>query len=1046
MIGSGVASKIEGAPIPPLTGNNALEAALNHICTIYQKEELLDILEDDDAEFPFWKTDIADLLPQGDGQETQQSSPGIEEEPELPEVHGTEEWHDQLRALLREYKDIFSTTVKKEPAKVPPMKLEVNLQEWQTPKNRGPPRPQTPAMQQAILESLKKLLASNVIQPSQATEYSQVLLVKKPDQTWRFCIDYRALNAQLKAMGWPLPHIERMLRRLGDKKATVFAVLDLTSGYHQVLLDAACRRLAAFITEFGVFEPVRISMGLKTAPSYFQQQMAILLNGLLYEILELYLDDIIVFARSGQELVERLRRTFQRLREYNITLHPKKAKIGLHQLEYVGHVISATGLTMSPEKIKKVLDFPLPRKGKQLKQFLGLANYFSNHIRNYQIIAAPLHSLIHDYHKSRSRRIPWTEETIEAFKRIQEEIGRCPQLYFRQENAPTYLETDASDHGIGAYCYQIVGGRQLPLAFISKSLSKTQQRWATIEKECYAIWYAVRHLEHILRDVYFIIRTDHRNLLYLNTNSPKVVRWKLAIQEFNWDLEYVDGPSNQTADAFSRLCADVVKGNGEEEDTGDDDEQEAENAAALAAIVHASETNFVIPADKFKIISKIHNTRNGHFGVDLTMKKIKQYLPEEFPAWPLMREHVKAFIQRCPICQKLSAIKMVVVTKPFTVATNSPMERISIDTLGPFPAANGGEMYVLVVIDCFTRFVELYPTVSTGAEEAARHLRVHCGRYGTPHQIFSDRGSQFINEVVEILMILMGVEKIEGTPYSKEENSIVERVNKEVLRHLRAFLQDQKVLEDWVDNLPLVQRIINSTPHSSIGVSPAQLLFGNAVQLDRELYTKEGVEKSENRSTTNYRDYIDKMLALQSRLISIAQSFQKETDVKNLKKRGGQEEADETVFPVNSYVLVRYPHTALGHKPPTKLHSPWRGPLRVVNRIGSIYTLQDIVTMKLEDVHVTLLKPFVYDETQTDPAKVAMTDKQYFVVEAIRKHKGNPQKRSTLKFLVKWKDHDETKNTWEPWSGLRTNAILHEYLKSHKTLQHLVPEDFVYEE
>jgi len=132
----------------------------------------------------------------------------------------------------------------------------------------------------------------------------------------------------------------------------------------------------------------------------------------------------------------------------------------------------------------------------------------------------------------------------------------------------------------------------------------------------------------------------------------------------------------------------------------------------------------------------------------LTLKKIKASLPADFPPWPLMREHVKAFIKKCPICQKLSAIKVVIVTKPFTVASYSPMEWISIDALGPFPMAHSGELYILVVIDCFTRFVELYPCVSTGAEEAAKYLRVHCGRYGTPHQIMSDRGSQLKNEVV----------------------------------------------------------------------------------------------------------------------------------------------------------------------------------------------------------------------------------------------------------------------------------------------------------
>eukprot|EP00969_Alexandrium_andersonii_P159352 7040487-Alexandrium_andersonii.AAC.1 len=105
------------------------------------------------------------------------------------------------------------------------------------------------------------------------------------------------------------------------------------------------------------------------------------------------------------------------------------------------------------------------------------------------------------------------------------------------EHAPIYLETDASDYGIGAYLYQLVDGTQQPIVFLSKTLSKVQQRWSTIEKECYAIWYALKSLEHLLRDVHFTLRTDHRNLTYLNINSPKVVRWKLAIQEYDFHVE-----------------------------------------------------------------------------------------------------------------------------------------------------------------------------------------------------------------------------------------------------------------------------------------------------------------------------------------------------------------------------------------------------------------------------------------------------------------------------------------------------------------------------
>jgi hypothetical protein len=711
------------------------------------------------------------------------------------------------------------------------------------------------------------------------------------------------------------------------------------------------------------------------------------------------------------------------MREYNITLHPDKAKIGFTELEYVGHVITQKWMGMSDAKINKILDFPLPKKGKQLKSFLGLANYFREHIQNYASLSYPLHQLILDYDNVRHKPIHWTVEAVRQYETLREAISKCPKLYFMVDDAPTFLDTDASDYGIGAYLYQTIEGEKKPIAFLSKTMSKVQQRWSTIEKECYAIWYALRQWEFLLRDIFFTIRTDHRNLKYLNTNTPKVVRWKLAVQEYNFQVEDIKGPTNVIADAFSRLCAE------EEVDESNPTVPTPQEEPEVVAATHQS---FKIPSNFYKKISGVHNTRQGHFGVELTLKKLKELYPTT--TWLRMRAHVKQFIRQCPVCQKLSAIKVIITTKPFTTATYAPMERISIDSLGPLPTSNGF-VYVLVIIDNFTRFVDLYPCVSTGAKEAAQNILQHCGRFGTPLQILSDAGTQFLNELVDELLVILGPEKIEGLPGSKEENSIVERSIKEVLRHLRAFLQDSNVLEDWVNYLPLVQRIINATPHESIGVSPAQLLFGNAVHLDRNLVSAAHVAPSED--SQSYQHWTDKMLATQSKLIDIALTLQKKKDNEHLRLFDGI----PTEFPINSYVLIQYPKTSFGHKPPTKLHAPWQGPYRVVNFVGSVYTVQDLVKFKNRDVHVSLLKPYYFDPEYTDPAKVALTDKQNFLVEAIRKHSGTISNKSTLQFEVKWEGYPETENTMLPWKELIHNERLHDYLRRENLLP-WIPQDY----
>jgi cleavage and polyadenylation specificity factor subunit 1 len=401
-------------------GLNTINAAENDIKAVYQKHELLDLLEDD-TEVPEWKEDITTFLPPDDSDKLNQSV-----EDELPKIEGDSDFHNKLRELVHEYRCVFARTVSATPAEVPPMKIELSdPKKWQTAASRGPPRPQTPAKQAALIKHLHKMLKAGIIIPSQATEYSQVLLVPKPNKEWRFCVDYRLLNELIISMGWPIPNIERLLVRLGQRKARFFAVLDFTSGYHQVLLHPAFRRFAAFITDFGVFEPVRLWMGLKTAPSYFQQQIATVLEGLLYFILELYLDDIIVFGSTESEFLDNLRTVFQRLKEKNITLNPDKAKIGLTELEYVGRVINEHGLKMSSQKIQRVLDFPLPKTGKNLKQFLGLVNYFRSYVRNFGHTAYPLQEMINNYGEVRQRRLRWTPDLIRCFEELRAAVANC---------------------------------------------------------------------------------------------------------------------------------------------------------------------------------------------------------------------------------------------------------------------------------------------------------------------------------------------------------------------------------------------------------------------------------------------------------------------------------------------------------------------------------------------------------------------------------------------------------------------------------------------
>jgi hypothetical protein len=183
----------------------------------------------------------------------------------------------------------------------------------------------------------------------------------------------------------------------------------------------------------------------------------------------------------------------------------------------------------SAEKRGKVLDFPLPRKQKQLKSFLGLVNYFHDHVENLSVLSVPLNDMTIPYKKS-GTTVVWTPQLEERFRVIQEAVGNCPKLYYVDLNLPIHVRTDASGYGIGGYIFQLDGVKELPIRFISKSLHKSQLNLSTVEKEAFAIFYTVTKYDFLLKDVKFTIETDHKSLTYLKTAQPaKVRRWQLGL-------------------------------------------------------------------------------------------------------------------------------------------------------------------------------------------------------------------------------------------------------------------------------------------------------------------------------------------------------------------------------------------------------------------------------------------------------------------------------------------------------------------------------------
>jgi hypothetical protein len=935
----------------------------------------------------------------------------------------------ELAKLVEEFKDIFRTSVQNKPANLKPFKLEVDTTKWELPANQLRCRKLDREREVELAKMIEILIDADIIEACDAAYYSHAFLVPKPNGKWRLVLDFKNLNgATINYYKWPLPDIKEMLNRVGDSRPEFFAVFDLTSGYYQAEIDEDSREFTAFLTRNGVYRWLRLPMGLTGACSYFQKSLVTqVLRGLMHDGCELYLDDCMIHAPTLDIYLKRLRQVFLRFRENNITLNPLKCRLGLPKVEFVGHTIDKNGLHFTRDKLDSVLNFPRPETKRQIKSFIGLANYFRDHIKNHSIRAQPLQDFVNGYDKSQARqRIKWTPESEAAFEDLRAAIDDCPMLWFMDDYSPIYLQTDASDYGIGAYLYQKVTQEdgtivEQPIGFVSKSIASEHQSWDTPMKEGFAIFYALHKWEYLLRDREFTILTDHQNLTRLradHSSNKMVKRWFLCFQEFDIkEWKYVKGEDNMVPDQFSRLCPEL---------------EDIHPASLLCQL-----TGYEVPTEHWDNIAKFHNSGikgtvpnakgdgvhmgcpGGHGGVERTLSQ----LDKAGLQWHHRKKHVRHFIKLCPCCQKMDQMKRVIHSYPFTLSSYGLWNTVSVDYIERLIPDEYGNNMVIVIIDNFSRFTCLYPTSSTNAQGAADALLSFCGSYVTPMHFTTDSGANFKSTLIAGLLERLGSDHFLTAAYSKEMNGLVERQNKEVLRHLRNIIFDHRTASKWSKYLPLVQRIINASKNASTGLAPAEIVFPNGIQLDKSILTEN--------SSVHLSSYIQDLQQSQGRILALAEESLRSMDQKHMEQRP----AEVTVFADGQYVLAEHRHNSLRRGPKSKLLPFLKGPMQVKqhNPATGIYVLQDLVTAKVLDYHVSRLRPFLYDERTCTPLQAALTDTlDEFVVEEVIRMRGDPRRsRKDLEFKVRWAGYGPNDDTWEPWEHCRDSDAVQQFLRAH---------------
>lgn len=410
-----------------------------------------------------------------------------------------------------------------------------------------------------VQTQINKMLCEGIIKPSTSPWSSPIWIVpKKADASgqrkWRIVIDYRRLNDITIGDSYPIPNISEILDQLG--KCKYFSTLDLASGFHQIKISEQDAPKTAFSVPQGHYEFTRMPFGLKNAPATFQRLMNSALSGLQGIQCFVYLDDIVIYSYDLETHISKLTNIFDRLRHYNLKLQPDKCEFLRKEVSYLGHIITDNGVKPNPEKTKAVENFPIPKCAKDIKSFLGLVSYYRRFIPNLSKTAKPLTNLL-------KKDIPflWQNDQQLAFESLKSALTSAPILAYPDFTKPFVLTCDASNYAISAILSQGPIGNDSPIAYASRTLNKAECNYSVTEKECLAILFGTKTFRPYLYGRRFKIVTDHRPLKWLfNCKDPgsKLVRWRLKLEEFDYEIEYKKGKINSNADALSRYPVNPV--------------------------------------------------------------------------------------------------------------------------------------------------------------------------------------------------------------------------------------------------------------------------------------------------------------------------------------------------------------------------------------------------------------------------------------------------------------------------------------------------------
>ena len=644
--------------------------------------------------------------------------------------------------------------------------------------------------QEALDAFLKEHLDKGYIVPSKSPMASPFFFVKKKDGKLRPVMDYRKLNDITIKNVYPLPLASDIINRL--RGAKIFTKFDVRWGYNNIRIKEGDEYKAAFVTNRGLYEPKVMYFGLTNSPATFQTLMNVIFADLIAEgKVAVYLDDILIWSNNLAEHRKVVREVLARLQKYDLYLRPEKCKFEKTEVEFLGLIICEGEIAMDSTKTDAVAAWPTPKNLKDVRGFIGFANFYRRFIKDFSKMARPLHDLT-----KKDTPFVWGTAQQDAFDKLKQAFVTEPVLAMWDPTSPTRIEVDASGFATGGVIEQKKNdGLWHPIAYRSASMNDAERNYKIYDREMLGVCEALKDWRYYLEGLPepFEIATDHQNLVYWRTAqhlTRRQARWALLLGEFHFVMVHKPGVNNH-ADPLTRPSHLQVTDEDDNKDVivlkpehfqtiaatafaeaeplaleqriRDCSARETEVAQALAVVRKKGPRRLIndvlewedvdgllyykgklyIPDNKelrAEIVKSCHNTPStGHPGKHATLELVSRYY-----WWPRMAAFIEKYVLGCDECQRYKpAPHPRALLQPQEVPLG-PCQNIGVDLITQLPSSHGWDS-ICVYVDHFSNQAHLCPCKSTITADrvADLHYKEVFRLHGMPKKVFSDHGPQF---------------------------------------------------------------------------------------------------------------------------------------------------------------------------------------------------------------------------------------------------------------------------------------------------------------